>query len=89
MLLNWVEAVLAASEGHRGTAATAEASHRFYRRPAGKLCSKRLRAGLDIKTPTAYVVMAPLIHPDTRRPYRRIDLPVAARPAGLLAGWSS
>ncbi|ORB68948.1 DNA primase [Mycolicibacterium tusciae] len=59
-------------------------SHRFYRRPAGKLCSKRLGAGLDIKTATGYVVMAPSIHPDTGQPYRRIDLPVAEPPAWLV-----
>lgn len=59
-------------------------SHRFYRRPAGKLSSKQLGAGLDIKTATGYVVMAPSIHPVTGQPYRRIDVPVAEPPAWLV-----
>lgn len=59
-------------------------SHRFYRRPPGKLSSKRLGAGIDIKTSTGYVVMPPSIHPDTGRPYRRIELPVAEPPVWLV-----
>jgi hypothetical protein len=59
--------------------------HLFYRRPPGKLSSKRLGAGVDIKTSTGYVVLAPSIHPATGRPYQRIDARVAAPPAWLIA----
>ncbi|OBB71933.1 DNA primase [Mycobacterium sp. 852014-52144_SCH5372336] len=59
-------------------------SHRFYRRPAGKLSSTRLGPGIDIKLDTGYVVAAPSIHPDTGRPYRRIDHPVVDPPAWLI-----
>jgi hypothetical protein len=59
-------------------------SHRFYRRPPGKLSAKRLGPGIDLKTSTGYVVLAPSIHPDTGNPYRRIDRPVVAPPAWLI-----
>jgi Bifunctional DNA primase/polymerase, N-terminal len=58
--------------------------HLFYRRPPGKLSAKRLGAGIDVKTSSGYVVLAPSIHPDTGKPYRRIDRPVAAPPAWLI-----
>jgi hypothetical protein len=58
--------------------------HLFYRRPAGKLSGKRLGAGIDIKTSTGYVVLAPSIHPETARPYVRFDAPVVAPPAWLI-----
>lgn len=57
--------------------------HLFFRRPPGKLSSKRLGAGIDVKTSTGYVVLAPSIHPDTGRAYSRIDHPVAAPPQWL------
>lgn len=59
-------------------------THRFYRRPAGKLSSKRLGRGIDIKTSTGYGVMPPSIHPDTGRPYSSIEAPVAAPPTWLV-----
>jgi hypothetical protein len=59
--------------------------HLFLRRPPGKLSSKRLGLGIDIKTSTGYVVLAPSIHPATGKPYTRIDRPVAAPPAWLIA----
>lgn len=59
-------------------------SHRFYRRPPGKLSSMRLGPGIDIKLDTGYVVVAPSIHPDSGLPYRRIDHPVAEPPAWLV-----
>jgi hypothetical protein len=59
--------------------------HLFYRRPPGRLSAKRLGAGIDIKTSSGYVVLAPSIHPATGQPYTRIDVPVAAPPAWLTA----
>ena len=58
--------------------------HLFYRRPPGKLSAKRLGSGIDLKTSSGYVVLAPSIHPDTGNPYRRIDRPVAAPPEWLM-----
>lgn len=43
--------------------------HRFYRRPPGKLSTKRLGPGFDIKDHGGYVVAPPSLHPDTGRPY--------------------
>lgn len=59
-------------------------THRFYRRPVGKLSSRRLGTGIDIKTSSGYVVLPPSIHPDSRKPYSRIDGPVADPPAWLI-----
>lgn len=59
-------------------------AHLFYRRPPGKLSAKRLGPGLDVKTSSGYVVLAPSIHPDTGKPYTRIDHPVAAPPVWLI-----
>lgn len=59
--------------------------HYFYRRPPGKLSAKHLGPGLDLKTSSGYVVMAPSIHPDSGDPYTRIDRPVADPPAWLIA----
>lgn len=58
--------------------------HLFYRRPAGKLSSKRLGPGIDLKMSTGYVVLPPSIHPDSGQPYSRIDAPVAAPPSWLV-----
>lgn len=58
-------------------------AHLFYRRPHGKLTSRRLGAGVDLKTSTGYVVLPPSIHPDTGGRYVRIDRPVAAPPPWL------
>jgi Bifunctional DNA primase/polymerase, N-terminal len=58
--------------------------HLFYRRPPGKLSAKRLGAGIDIKTSTGYVVGAPSIHPDSGKPYTRVDHPVADPPGWLV-----
>jgi len=49
-------------------------SHRYYRRPAGKLTSSRLRgSGIDLKTSAGYVVMPPSLHPDSGEPYTWTD----------------
>ena len=57
--------------------------HYFYRRPPGRLSSKRLGPGLDIKTSSGYVVWAPSLHPATGLPYTRINRPIVAPPAWL------
>ncbi|HME78912.1 MAG TPA: bifunctional DNA primase/polymerase [Mycobacterium sp.] len=58
--------------------------HRFYRRPPGKLSAANLGPGIDIKTSAGYVVLPPSIHPDTGKPYVRVDAPVAAPPPWLV-----
>jgi hypothetical protein len=54
--------------------------HYFYRRPPGNLSAKRLGPGIDIKTSSGYVVLAPSIHPDTGKPAYR---PAGGRAAGV------
>ena len=58
--------------------------HLYFRRPAGKLTSTRL-SGVDIKDHSGYLVAAPSIHPDTGKPYIRVDAPVALPPPWLVA----
>jgi hypothetical protein len=58
-------------------------THYVYRRPAGKLTGARLGPGLDLKGPGGYIVWAPSIHPDSGRPYTRIDRGAAAPPEWL------
>lgn len=58
--------------------------HLFFRRPAGKLSDRRLGCGIDLKTSSGYVVLPPSIHPDSGKPYERIEAPVAAPPAWLV-----
>lgn len=58
--------------------------HMYFRRPAGKLSSRRLGAGVDVKTDSGYCVMPPSRHPDTWEPYRWIQRPVATPPRWLL-----
>jgi hypothetical protein len=57
--------------------------HLFFRRPPGKLSSRRLGSGIDVKTSSGYVVLPPSIHPVTGQPYVRIARPVAAPPHWL------
>jgi hypothetical protein len=59
--------------------------HLFYRRPPGKLSAARLGPGIDLKTSSGYVVMPPSVHPDSGRPYRRIDAKVVTPPGWLVA----
>lgn len=59
--------------------------HLYFRRPQGKISHRRLPKGVEIKTSTGYVVVAPSIHPDTGRRYERIDAAVAAPPSWLVA----
>lgn len=52
--------------------------HRFYRHPGGRLSTKRLGPGFDIKTSGGYVVLPPSRHPDTGWSYLEIlDIPIA------------
>ena len=59
-------------------------THRFYRRPPGKLTAANLGPGIDLKTSSGYVVLPPSRHPDTGRAYIRIDNPIAAPPRWLI-----
>lgn len=47
--------------------------HRYFLRPAGKVTSKMLGDGIDVKTSAGYVVAPPSIHPDTGKPYLWVD----------------
>jgi hypothetical protein len=58
--------------------------HLFYRRPPGRL-SAQLGPGIDVKVSPGYVVLPPSIHPDTRKPYTRIDGPIPNPPTWLTA----
>lgn len=58
--------------------------HYWFQRPPGKLSSARLGKGIDIKTSTGYVVLPPSIHPETGKPYRRVDGPIGVPPAWLV-----
>jgi hypothetical protein len=59
--------------------------HRYYLHPGGKLTSKRLPRGVDVKVSSGYVLAPPSIHPDSGRPYWYVDAdcPVAKLPAWL------
>ena len=55
-------------------------THRYYRRPPGKLTGSRLRGtGIDLKNSAGYCAMPPSLHPDSGKPYTWADLrnPVA------------
>jgi Bifunctional DNA primase/polymerase, N-terminal len=58
--------------------------HRFYRRPAGKLSTRLLGPGFDIKAAGGYTVMPPSIHPDTSGTYLAVDAAIADPPAWLV-----
>jgi hypothetical protein len=54
--------------------------HLYVRRPAGKISTAALGPGIDFKTSTGYVVMPRSVHPDTGKPYARVDGPIPAPP---------
>lgn len=54
--------------------------HLYYRRPAGRLSSNRLPAGVDLKV-SGYCIVAPSLHPATGQPYRWAGGEVATLPA--------
>jgi hypothetical protein len=58
--------------------------HFYYRHPGGKLISRRLGHGLDIKTSSGYVVAPPSIHPDSGQPYRWEHRDIARPPHWLV-----
>lgn len=58
--------------------------HRYFRRPDGKLTSKHLGPGLDLKTSSGYVVAPPSIHPDTGQPYTWTSKTAVAEPPSWL-----
>jgi hypothetical protein len=51
-------------------------AHYFYRRPPGKVSTKLLGPGIDIKDNLGYTVHPPSCHPDSGKPYTYIDRPV-------------
>lgn len=58
--------------------------HYFFRRPFGRLTSRRLPRGIDLKTNGGYVVAPPSIHPDTGGRYTWVDeAPIADPPPWL------
>ncbi len=59
-------------------------AHYWFRRPPGRLTDRRLGAGIDIKTSGGYGVLPPSIHPDTGKPYTRIEAPAASPPDWLI-----
>jgi hypothetical protein len=54
--------------------------HRYYMRPEGKLTSRNLPPGIDLKTSTGYCVMPSSVHPDTGKTY---ELVISQRPEAL------
>lgn len=60
-------------------------THRYMRRPYGKLSSRRLGPGIDLKTSNGYAVLAPSIHPDTGKPYVWVDGPIIAPPLWFIS----
>lgn len=52
-------------------------AHRFYLRPPGKLSTKLLGPGFDIKDSAGYLVAPPSLHYATGKPYLTIDAPIA------------
>jgi hypothetical protein len=58
--------------------------HLFMRRPPKRLSAAKLGPGIDLKTQAGYVVAPPSIHPDTGRPYIRVDGPIIEPPAWLV-----
>ena len=59
--------------------------HLYFRVPCGRISHRRLPKGVEIKTSSGYTVQPPSIHPDTGNVYTRVDRPVAAPPAWLVA----
>ena len=60
--------------------------HRYYIRPAGKLTSRNLPPGIDVKTDRGYCVMPPSIHPVTGKQYEVINThPPVELPSEIVA----
>lgn len=59
--------------------------HLYFQHPGGTISGKALRdTGVDLKDRGGYVLAPPSVHPDTGRPYRHVDLPVAPPPRWLV-----
>lgn len=62
-------------------------THRYYRRPPGRLTSTRLRGtGVDLKSSAGYVVVPPSRHPATGAPYTWTDRREPVAPPRWLVG---
>jgi hypothetical protein len=61
--------------------------HLYFVHPGGRLSTRRVPAGIDIKAPGSYTVLPPSIHPDSRKPYTWVDanVPPAPMPGWLVA----
>jgi hypothetical protein len=58
--------------------------HYYFRRPTGIALTTTGLPGIDVKTDAGYVVGAPSIHPDSGKPYVRIDGAIANPSAWLI-----
>jgi len=59
--------------------------HLYFQRPPGRLTSRRLPPGIDVKTDQGYCVLPPSTHPATGAPYRWEAAAPAVLPAALSA----
>ncbi len=57
--------------------------HLFFRWSGGPISSRRLPAGIDVKTSSGYTVVPPSLHPATGLPYRWEHHPIAVLPSWL------
>jgi len=57
--------------------------HLYFRGSGGPISSRRLPAGIDVKTSTGYLVVPPSLHPATGLPYRWEHHPIAVLPSWL------
>jgi hypothetical protein len=57
--------------------------HLWWLRPPGRLTSRQLPDGIDLKTSTGYVVVPPSLHPATGQPYRWEKREIVAPPQWL------
>lgn len=57
--------------------------HLYFRGSGGPISSRRLPAGIDVKTSSGYCVVPPSLHPATGRPYRWEQHPIAVLPSWL------
>ncbi len=47
--------------------------HFYWRHPGGRIYTRDLPAGVDVKSHAGYVVLPPSIHPDSGQPYQWVD----------------
>jgi hypothetical protein len=58
--------------------------HYYFRHPGGKLTTRRLPTGIDLKGAGGYAVLPPSIHPDSGEPYTWVDPDIPPAP---MPGW--